>query len=244
MLNESKKKTLEYVANEIRKELNLSIGEDPFKVISNIEDYIIIRFPSKIENLSGFSLKKGKYKCIYINSNHVLGRQYYSCWHEYFHCINDLNEFKMSYYGDKQEEEEKANYFASCILMPREEIEEYVILSKKKINEYNEDDLIKMQYKFRVSFQSLLFRLKDIYRCDSILKYKYLSALKNKDEYLKKIEKNKFNPEMILPTNDACVSKGFFKDLEANLINNRITISKVEQIMKIVEDEEIRGEWE
>lgn len=244
MLDKSKKETLEYIAKITRENLNLNVGCDAFRVISNLEKYIIIRFPSSVDELSGFSLKKGKYRCIYINSSHVLGRQYFSCWHEYYHCINDLKEMKISYYGDSDKEEKEADYFASCMLMPKEEIENYIIINRKDIKEYNEDDLIKMQYKFRVSFQALLFRLKDIYECPGILKYLYLSNLKNKDIYLERIKKNGFGIDMVLPTNDSCVGKSFFKDLESNLIKNRINLFKVEQIMNIVKDEEIKGEWE
>ena len=230
--------------------MNFDDPKDPFEIISSLRDYIIIRFPSKIkfesekDSFSGFSYYVHEYNCIYINSDHLLARQFFSCWHEFYHTLN-LNEEPEP---NIHKEELKADYFASCILMPKNAIDNYFMDIGKGYSELDFEDLILMQHHFRVSLSALVVRISDIYsikKYDHYLKYNYL---KYNDELIQKTmeigkKNNNIDISLIKPTNDFVFPKKFLDYIMDNIKNNRISLEKADEILTLIEEREVKFLW-
>ncbi|MDY7046704.1 MULTISPECIES: ImmA/IrrE family metallo-endopeptidase [unclassified Virgibacillus] len=211
--------------------------EDTFDTLEQL-GYFIVRFPAH-NNLSGFYIKKGEYNCIFVNSSHSLGRQYYSAWHEVYHAYTgDIGGISLFDEIQHSEMEQRAEYFASCILMPEDLIRKYIRqkgLSHLKYVSYN--DLIIMQNYFRVSFSALITRLIKLYPSyQKELSNRYnLGLIKNAQKLLNKIHAVGGDEALVLPTNKFSVSQRFYELLYSNLENDRITADKAQSILELLE---------
>lgn len=244
-MDQEKKERIEKVAKFIKKkfreEYKITDFRDPFKVISLLDDYIIIRFKND-KDIQGFTLKKGEYKCIYINSSDVLGRQHYSCWHEFYHCIDDKNKVTISKKGDKSPAEEEAEYFASCMLLDKEEVEQYIREVWGSEMYLNEEALIKIQYRFNVSFGAIKTRLAEIYKDTRYFSYN-INTVENRKKYEDKVLRLGGDLQLISPTNDFCVPGSFFYNLRENIINNRISLEKGDEIVSFLDENGAEIKW-
>ena len=150
----------------IRERAKLFKGNNLGNEIDVLEQlgFIIVKFPSKDKNLSGFCIEKSGYKCIYINSNITEGRQRFSLWHEYYHLITG-DGIGISYNdGDKYSKSEcKAHLFASLFLMPENAVREYIELNRISMPYIKNKDILRMANIFNVSFSAMLYRIIQIY---------------------------------------------------------------------------------
>lgn len=241
------KELIESCAKDVREMFEKNYGVtyfgNPFEIISKT-GAIIIRFPNN-KSLQGFTLKKGDYKCIYINSNDVLGRQHYSCWHEFFHSIDDRNDEKLmiSMKQDKSEIEEEAEYFASCMLLDRRELENYIRKKWRSHKNLKQEDLIEIQYKFNVSFQALKRRLMDIYGEEERYYTFTINSKANRKIYEESIKKMGYGLELVSSTEDFCIPNSFIEDIKYNIINKRIELEKANEIFKFLEEKEAEVKW-
>lgn len=227
------------IASEFRKKFldeNVPIA-DTFQTLEQL-GFFIVRFPTH-NNLSGFHLKKGGYDCIFINSAHQLGRQYFSGWHECYHAYTGEGG-GISLEEDMQldEIEYKAECFAGCILMPETMVREY-IQSKRwnNLRFVKYEELIQMQNYFRVSLNALITRILQIfpYYKDALSNRYSLSQPNRIDEMLKKIRSVNGDEALILPANDFSVSQRLYETLHQNLSNDRISAEKVHSILEMLD---------
>lgn len=218
---------------------------DPLYKVSQIDEKIIlIRFPSSDDKLSGFSTVIDGYKCVYINSAHTLGRQNYSFWHEYYHSINDMREEMCVNYDDYDTIEEKeANYFASCMLLPKQKIKDYIICKNKPIQRLCLEDLILMQYEFRVSLQLLIFRMDELYDDGYFKRFLKFSSVPMREEYEKHVLSLGLELDLISPTNDFCIPNRYFMDMHSNLKSNKIGVEKTKEIMDFIDEKGVVCRW-
>ena len=250
-LSPDEKDAIEGIAELFTKDLldktGLNTIKDPFNKIPQlnqaIENLILIRFPSKHDMLSGFSYKVDKYKCVYINSGHSLGRQYCSFWHEIYHVIDDSSEININYEGEDDLGEERAKYYSYCVLLPKKDITNYVIGLSKKPTSLSIEEIIKMQFYFRTSLDALVFRLVTIYNSNYFFKFREYSRIDKVEEYQNIVKGLGFGTDLIVPTNDYIVPKEFFKDVHDNLYNKRISFEKVQELLEIIEEKGIEGLW-
>ncbi|MBE6049826.1 MAG: ImmA/IrrE family metallo-endopeptidase [Clostridium sp.] len=244
-MDDKEKKVIEKVAKKIKSKLYNQFGikdfRDPFKVISSLDGYIIIRFKND-KKIQGFTIKKENYKCIYINSADVLGRQYYSCWHEFYHSIDDVHELRISHKGDKSVAEESAEYFAGCMLLDKDELNRYIRIKWGNENNLNEEALIDIQYKFQVSFEALKVRLNEIFNTKRFYKFK-INSIENRKKYEKKVRQLGYDIQLISPTEDFCVPYFFIEDLQKNLIGKRMSMEKISETINFLEEKEVKFKW-
>lgn len=115
-------------------------------------------------SLSGFTIYKAPYNCIYINSRQNLGRQYLSCWHECYHIYTGEGN-GISYTDCLMEDpiEYKANAFASVILMPDDLVRRYIDLEGISLKYLKHEDIIRMQNYFNVGYSAMLTRIIQLY---------------------------------------------------------------------------------
>lgn len=200
--------------------------------------FFIIRFPTH-NDLSGFHIEKSNYHCVFINSSHSLGRQYFSAWHECYHAYTgDRGGISLMGDANYDEMEQKADYFASCILMPEDIVQNY--LKKNGITNLrymSYVDIIKMQNFFRVSYSALLMRLIQLFpEYQKVLGSRFhLGSPKNKKKMLEKIIEAGVNSDLIEPTNDLTISSSFYENIYDNLEQDRITAEKAQSIIDLIE---------
>ncbi|BDG81246.1 hypothetical protein BSF_29750 [Bacillus subtilis] len=211
--------------------------KDTFGILENL-GFFIVKFPAH-DDLSGFHIKKSNYDFIFINSAHSLGRQYFSAWHEYYHAISgEESGISLSGEGFKDEDEFKADCFASNILLPKKLIYQYL----KSQNITNVDhityyELITMQNYFRVSYGALITKLKLLFPdCkNSLNEKKELGSIENKEKLLKLTIEYNGDTSLIKPTNDLYITPKFYKRLEENYQDGRVSEEKVQQLLGFLE---------
>jgi len=210
---------------------------DTFKILEEQMGCFILKFPSKNDKLSGFHIEKSGIHCIYINSGHSLGRQYFSAWHECYHAINNQNGICLTTDSELDIEEYKADCFAGCILMPENIVKKYI--EKYAINPkyLKHDDVIKMHNYFRVSYSAMVTRLIQIYpQYKSELNIRYhLGKKERADELKDKTLKANCKIDLIEPTNDVYVSDKFFENIKFSLENDRISEEKALSLLDMLE---------
>lgn len=229
---------LEYRESFIGKD---EVIKDTFKMIEQL-GFLLIRFPAIGEDtsLSGFTIYKKPYHCIYVNSRQNLGRQYLSCWHECYHILTGEGG-GMSYVDDSTEDpiEYKANVFASIILMPDELVKGYIEKNNISLNYLKHVDIIKMQNYFNVGYSAMLTRIIQLYpEYKDALKNRYAIAKDNPQQRKKLEDKTKSvngNLQLINATNDIYVPDSFYDNIEYNLAKKRISKEKAFELLKVID---------
>lgn len=236
------------LALETRKNLDLGLGPiDNMYELLESKGFLILSFPSIDDKLSGFHTKKGNIDCIFINSNHVLGRQYFSIAHELFHAKYNNGSMTVCYSDEDSidgytsqwdaENEYKANCFAAQFLMTEDEM--IRAIDKYKINSLrpNVYDIIKLQHHFNVSFKAALKRLNKISKFDYSL-YKNLARY-SLIEYKEYLEKYTFELELdtylIRPTT-ARLPRSFVENIANNLEVGKISNDKAAELEFLIRE--------
>lgn len=148
---------------------------DIFRVVlEKVENVSIIFFDTE-ENLSGSSKKIGDQNIIFINANHPLGRQRFTLAHEIYHLKYD-DEFGVCDIDHGNDSvEEKADYFASCLLMSNSALCNYEI--ENNISEWNLDKVIQAEQYFQISHKAMLRKLTDLGRISEYTAEEFLPGI-------------------------------------------------------------------
>lgn len=165
----SRKTEIEIIANKFRKDLGIdSIG------ISNIFDmcsskYYLIRYPIGDEAIMGAAMIKQGDIIIYSNSSYTLSREIFTVAHEIGHVVlKHINSDNQSIHDqsmtNSDEREAEANYFAVCLLMPKDKVWEYIFSQFQYSEGYRWTllEIATMMGTFNVSFEVTLNRLQSL----------------------------------------------------------------------------------
>ncbi|MEZ3447487.1 MAG: ImmA/IrrE family metallo-endopeptidase [Lachnospiraceae bacterium] len=229
---------LKYRESFIQKD---EVIKDTFKTIEQL-GFLLLRFPAVGENtsLSGFTMYKQPYHCIYVNSRQNLGRQYLSCWHECYHIYTGEGS-GISYTESAMEDpfEYKANVFASIILMPDNLVKGYIESHRLSVDYLKYEDIIQMQNFFNVGYSAMLTRIIQLYpQYKKNLQNRY--AIAGKSEKQRKLLEEKTqsvngNLQLINATNDIYISDSFYEDIRYNLDKKRISKEKAFELLKVID---------
>lgn len=231
------------IALEFRKSFidENEIVKDTFGTIEQL-GFLLLRFPAIDGNtsLSGFTIHKEPYDCIYINSAQNLGRQYMSCWHECYHIYTGEGN-GISYVDSIKKDpiEYKADTFAGMILMPENLVRGYIKTNRINLQYLRYEDIIRMQNYFRVGYSAMLTRILQIYpEYKNNLSNRFAIA-SNTPEQRKKMEEKissvQGDLQLINATNDIYLPNSFFDDIEFNIKEKRISKEKGYEILKLIE---------
>ena len=151
-------------ASCLRKEL----GEDEaspidiFALAQTIKSLTLVFYPLG-KSISGACFRNYASSIIAINSDMSLGRQRFSLAHELYHLFFDKERTSTicsSKIGGENENERKADHFASYLLMPSaalyESIQKHKEFSGKPLSMR---DIVRLEQYFGVSHQAMLLRL-------------------------------------------------------------------------------------
>lgn len=159
------KMNLSNKALNLRKRLGED-GESPvdiFKLVQKIENLTLVFYPLGT-NISGVCYKGETSNIIVINSDMSVGRQRFSLAHELYHLYFDdstVNAVSPITIGSGDENEKKADQFASYFLIPSSSL--YDMIKDIKENEYRKEltieDVIKVEQYYGVSHMAMIYRL-------------------------------------------------------------------------------------
>ena len=149
--------------------LRKQLGEDEaspidiFSLTQSIERLTLIFYPAG-ERISGICYKGKSSNAIIINSDMSIGRQKFSLAHELYHLYFDEKlgtTVSMKSIGEGDENEKKADQFASYFLIPQASL--YAIIqdykNKFNCNTLSIEEVIRLEQYFGVSHKAMLFRL-------------------------------------------------------------------------------------
>lgn len=198
--------------------------------------FVIVKFPSKDKNLSGFCINKSGFNCIYINSNTTRGRQKFSLWHEYYHLITG-DGIGISYKdGEKYDKSEcKAHLFAGVFIMPRNLVDDYIKENRITMPFIKNVEILKMSNIFNVSFAAMLYRIIELYPKHKNDLNKRFSTANNYSKLEELANKSNISIENEKITNDFYISKIFFDQIERNYTEKKITDEKLQSIKELLE---------
>lgn len=158
------KMELSSMASSIRRNL----GEDElspidiFSITQSIESLTLVFYPLG-KNISGTCFRGDLSSVIAINSDMSIGRQRYSLAHELYHLYYDRDipsTICSSKIGSGDENEKKADQFASYFLMPPAALYEAIQKYKKSVDRpLLIEEIIRLEQYFGISHQAMLIRL-------------------------------------------------------------------------------------
>lgn len=167
-MNKTRQLAIEKLAENVRDECNVTdYGfQNIFEAAEKV-GYRVIRYPIGSDSLLGFALIKDTERIIFSNSSLILSREIFTIAHEIGHQKLHLAEqgrtiIRDDDFNDKDENEIEANYFAACLLMPREKVDKFVRLelNEKDTGIWSGLDIARIQTAFNVSYDMVLIRLK------------------------------------------------------------------------------------
>ena len=129
-----------------------------FKTLEDKEDFTIIFLPLS-KNIRGFSHNEKGHKIIVINANDTEPQKNFSCAHELYHLYFNYNKNNVYMVSNENENEKKAEKFASTFLIPQEALYIYIQDKGIKPNNLSQKQLCEMERYFGVSRTALVIRL-------------------------------------------------------------------------------------
>ncbi len=137
--------------------------------------YKLLRYPLGEEADLGFVMKKDSDIVIFTNTCSRMAREIFTLAHEIGHIIlhfekaNAFIDDAITIAGrSTDEKEQEANYFASCLLMPEDEVDKFLDL---EIDDFENKgltamDIARIMSEFNVSFEMALNRLENLGKID------------------------------------------------------------------------------
>lgn len=171
-MQDSRKREIRIKADFFRKKCKVSQYGiiDLFKECES-SGYKILRYPLGKNADLGFTIKRDNDIIIFTNSCSRLSREIFTLAHEIGHVILHLED-KKTFIDDNMtingrsadEKEQEANYFASCLLMPAEEVNRFIDLEIQNFNKQGLSvrDIARIMSEFNVSFDMALNRLENL----------------------------------------------------------------------------------
>ena len=175
-MQESRKKEIRKRAYAFREKCKVSCYGiiDLFKDCERL-GYKVLRYPLGEGADLGIVMKKDNDIIIFTNTCSRLAREIFTLAHEIGHVILHM-ESSVSFIDDAStitgrgtdEKEQEATYFASCLLMPEDEIDKFLDLeiSDFKENRLSAMDIARIMSEFNVSFEMALNRLENLGKID------------------------------------------------------------------------------
>ena len=170
-MRKSDKMQLELLALKFRQEQGVKFDEpvsihqmlrnknvvSSFQPLSEGFEGMAIKIPNKEQEARLFML---------VNTSSVYSRQRFTACHELYHLLYQEN-FCVSYdtdndNGKKSIEEQSADYFARCLLLPRDGVLSLIPEEERRRDAISLATILKIEQNFRCSRACLLYKLKEM----------------------------------------------------------------------------------
>lgn len=171
-MQESRKREIRRQAYALREKCKVSRYGiiDLFKECERL-NYKLLRYPLGENADLGFAIKKDRDIIIFTNTSSRLSREIFTLAHEIGHAVLHIETSEMfvddsiTIAGRSTDEKEKeANYFASCLLMPEDEVSRFldVEIADFANQGLTAMDIARIMSEFNVSFEMALNRLENL----------------------------------------------------------------------------------
>ncbi len=234
-------KKIEETANKFRHDCGIeSIG------ISNIFDmcndqFYLIRYPLGEHSVIGAAIIRNNDKIIFSNSSYVLSREIFTIAHEIGHFLlghvcnsNQIHQdVHISDAKSQDAQEKEANYFASCLLMPKDKVEQFITKQIKYYENYDWSmlDIVSAMSTFNVSFEVAINRLNRLkYLPDNQYERLKTSKVDLKISNLLRISGN--SPDLCFAQNTKKIPLEFFKWVKSNYDQGVIPLETLEKAIE------------
>ena len=193
-MNNERRIYIERIADNVRIECKISdYGvKDIFEATEKL-GFRSIRYPLGETSFLGAAMIKNSDRIVFTNSSIILSREIFSVAHEIghhkLHLMDNKDTFiKDNNFNNTDEYEVEANYFAACLLAPREEITKFIRLElkEKDTSSWSGLDIARIQTAFSISYDMVLTRLL------------YLNILDEKSKEKLKAEKAEYTATKLL----------------------------------------------
>ena len=241
-MNKRRKLIIEKLASVIREECNIAGHgiQNIFEVAEKI-GYRVIRYPIGKDDFLGFALIKDTERIVFSNSSLILSREIFSIAHEIGHQKLHLSEQEMQIikddnFDDRNELEVEANYFAACLLMPREKVQQFIRLEleDKAISRWCGLDIAKIQTKFNVSYDMVLIRLRDLGILNDAIIYK-LKLEKIEKKISRLLNAINGNTDLCKSTEVKMIPSDYLEWVVSNYMEKLIPINSLEKALNYVD---------
>ncbi|MFH4918419.1 MULTISPECIES: ImmA/IrrE family metallo-endopeptidase [Staphylococcus] len=241
-ISSSRKKELENEVNEtvINFKKDYPNIKSPIKnSYSTIEEMGFFIIGKKLDNdISGFHLNIGDYKCIFINRGHHFARQNQSLWHEVYHWYTgNIGHVSTMNNMEHKEMEYKAENFASKILIDRNNLIEIILSNNINIEYIRKKDIVRLQNYYGVSYMNVARALYEVYPKKFNPNRMNLGQRKNHDKLIKFCETEGLDYSIYdIPKSDY-ITSSFIGNLKQNYIDNKITLDYLEDVLNLIDEE-------
>ena len=170
-LRKSDKMQLELLALKFRQEQGAKFDE-PVSIHQMLRNKnVVASFQPLSEGFEGMAIKipnKEQEARLFmlVNTSSVYSRQRFTACHELYHLLYQEN-FCVSYdtdndNGKKSIEEQSADYFARCLLLPRDGVLSLIPEEERRRDAISLATILKIEQNFRCSRACLLYKLKEM----------------------------------------------------------------------------------
>lgn len=170
-LKKSDKIQLELLSLSLRQEQGVKFNE-PVSVHQMLRNKnIMASFQPLSEGFEGMAIKILRKEhdvrlFMLVNTSSNYSRQRFTACHELYHLLFQ-EDFSVSYETDNEDgkksiEEQSADYFARCLLLPRDGVLSLIPVEKRKRDAISMATVLKIEQNFRCSRSCLLYRLKEM----------------------------------------------------------------------------------
>lgn len=235
------KTEIEYRALKVRQEHNVQTYgiKDIFSMIEQ-KGIDLIRYPFGKDELLGFSTVFEGKKIIVSNSSEILSREIFTIAHELGHIIYDFEDENHSVKIDINDEctedisENRAYYFANCLLMPEEQLMSFIkYVLKKKYRELRALDIVRIQLEFQVSYAAAVNRL-----CELVfINNNHKSELFNERNCITSKSLFKMvgaDEKLLKPTDAIQVPAKYYEYVTSNYENGYIPFSSLQKTLALI----------
>lgn len=201
----------------------------------------LIRYPFGKDELLGFATVFEGKKIIVSNSSEILSREIFTIAHELSHIIYDLEDgiydVKIDVNMDEETEdisENRAFYFANCLLMPEEQMIKFIkYVLKKKYKEINAFDIVRIQLEFQVSYAAAVKRLYDM----EFINFNHKNELFNERNCI--TSKSLFrmieaDEKLLKPTDTIQVPSRYYEYVTSNYNNGYIPYTSLQKTLALI----------
>jgi len=241
-MNKNRQLDIEKIADNVRSECEVTdYGfQNIFEAAEKI-GYRVIRYPIGIDTFLGFASIKDADRIIFSNSSLILSREIFSIAHELGHQKLHLSEqgltiIKDNDFEDRDQYEVEANYFAACLLMPREKVDKFIRheLKDKSIGDLSGLDIARIQTAFNVSYDMALIRLKALGKLDNAM-VDWLRFEKLENTATKLLNAINGNVDLCRSTEAKKVPAEYLEWVISNYSEKLIPIKSLETALKYVD---------
>lgn len=236
--DESLRLQIKELAGEVRYRYAKKGLSDIFDILS--EEAFLIRVPLKTIQISGFSTYFEKHFVVYLNSSFTLGHERFSGAHELYHIMfnTDILKREKLLLNDLQnEEDDKANIFASEFLMPEDYVKE---LFYKIVNIEPENILprhvIRMNNNLKVSYKAMLKRLIQLQLCsnDKYSELLEICSLENAVRLQALTNKEGYDLSFITKSKIVYIPKQYIEFVKSNYENGAISFNNMKNCLEFL----------